>query len=129
MCFLTKDPYQSEDLSKFVYKFVYASSNSSYVGQSCRHLATRIYEHFRKDKKSFIYQQLMAFNEFLDRFSKDCFSVLDAANTKHQIRIKESLYITWLEPILNKGSVNTLHHGLSQFIFFCYFSLLCPRHI
>ena len=59
-------------------------------------------EHFGKDKKSFIYQQLMAFNDFLDQFSKDCFSVLDAANTKHQLRIKESLYISWLKPILNK---------------------------
>ena len=62
--FSTKDPYQSEHLSKVVYKFVCASCNASYVSQTCRHLATRIDEHFGKDKKSHIYQHLMS--------SKDC---------------------------------------------------------
>ena len=33
--FSTKDPYQSEHLSKVVYKFVCASCNASYVGQTC----------------------------------------------------------------------------------------------
>ena len=100
--FSTKDTYQSEHLSKVVYKIVCASCNASYVGQTCRHLATRIDEHFGKDKKSHIYQHLMSSKDCLDKCSKDCFSVLDTANTKHQLRIKESLYITWLEPILNK---------------------------
>ena len=100
--FSTKDPYKSEHLSKVVYKFVCASYNSSYVGQTCRHLATRIDEHFGKDKKSHIYQHLMSSKDCLDKCSKYCFSVLDTANTKHQLRIKESLYITWLKLILNK---------------------------
>ena len=33
--FSTKDPYKSEHLSKVVYKFVCASCNASYVGQTC----------------------------------------------------------------------------------------------
>ena len=33
--FSTKDPYQGEHLSKVVYKFVSASCNASYVGQTC----------------------------------------------------------------------------------------------
>ena len=33
--FSTKDPYQSEHLSKVVYKFVCAGCNASYVGQTC----------------------------------------------------------------------------------------------
>ena len=56
--FSTKDPYQSEHLSKVVYKFVSASCNASFVCQTCQHLATRIDEHFRKDKKSHIYQHI-----------------------------------------------------------------------
>ena len=79
--FLTKDPYQSEHLSKVVYKSVSASCNACYVGQTCRHMATRIDEHFGKDKKSHIYQHLMSFKDFLDKCSKDCFSVLDTADT------------------------------------------------
>ena len=84
------------------YKPVCASSDASYVGQTCQYLTTRIDEHFGKDKKSHIYKQAMPFTDSLDKCSKDCFSVLDITNTKHQLRIKESLYITWLMPILNK---------------------------
>ena len=84
--FSTKDPYKSEHLSKVVYKFVCASCNASYVGQTCRHLATRIDEHFGKDKKSHIYQDLMSSKDCLEKCSKDflkiySFSVLDTANT------------------------------------------------
>ena len=48
--FSTKDPYKREHLSKVVCKFVCARCNASYVGQTCQNLATRIDEHFGKDK-------------------------------------------------------------------------------
>ena len=102
MLFSTKDPYQEEHLSKVAYKFVWASCNASYAGQTCQHLATRIDEHFGKDKKSHIYQHLMSSKDCLDKCSKDYFSVLDTANIRHQLKTKESLYITWLKHILNK---------------------------
>ena len=85
--------------------------------------------HFGKDKKSHTYQQLISSKDCLDKCSKGCFSFLDTANTKHQLRIKESLYITCLKPILNKKNINTSHQFLSNFIFFCSFSLLCLRLI
>ena len=130
--FSTKDPYQSEHLSKVVYKFVCASCNASYVSQTCRHLATRIDEHFGKDKKSHIYQHLMSSKDCLDKCSKDCFSVLDTANTKHQLRIKESLFITWLKPILNKQKqcqCITLLSFQVRFLLFLFFSLSQTRLI
>ena len=52
--FSTKDPYQSDHLSKVVYKFVCVNCNASYVSQPCRLLTTRIDEHFGEDKKSYI---------------------------------------------------------------------------
>ena len=73
--FSTKDPYNSEHLSKVVSKFVCDSCNTSYVGQTCRHLATRIDKHFGKNKKSHMYQHLMSSKDCLDKCSKDCFSV------------------------------------------------------
>ena len=72
------------------------------VGHTWQHLATRIDEHFGKDKKSHTYQDLMPSKDCLDKYSKDCFSVVDTLNSKHQWQIKESLHITWLKPILNK---------------------------
>ena len=100
--FSTKDPYQSEHLSKVIYKFVCASCNANCVGQTSRHFETRIDEHVGKEKKSHIYQYLVSPKDCLDKCSKDYFSVLDTQNTKLQLRIKESLWIPWLEFILNK---------------------------
>ena len=96
------DSYPSVLNSKVVYKFVCANCNASYVGQTHRHLTTRIDEHFGKDKKSHIYQHLMSSADCLNACSRDCFSILDTARTKHQLRIKESLFISWLKPTLNK---------------------------
>ena len=39
-------------------------------------------------QKSHMYQHLMSSKDRLDKRSKDCFSVLDTSNTKHQLRIK-----------------------------------------
>ena len=89
--FSTNDPYQSGQLSKVVSKFVSARCNANYASQTYQHLTTRIEEHFGKDKKSHIYQQLMSPADCLDKCSKDCFSVLDTTNNKHQLRIKKSL--------------------------------------
>ena len=100
--FTYKDSYPSVLSSKVVYKFVCASCNASYVGQMHRHLTTRIDEHFGRDKHSHIYQQLMSSTDCLNTCSRDCFTILDTARTKHQLCIKESLFISWLKPTLNK---------------------------
>ena len=34
--------------------------------------------------------------------STDCFSIVDTARTKHQLRVKESLFVSWLKTTLNK---------------------------
>ena len=57
------------------------------------------------------------YTECLDKCSKDYFSALDTANTKHQLRIKTSLYITGLKPILSKQKQ---YH---KDIFACLFSI------
>ena len=38
----------------------------------------------------------------LNACSRDCFTILDTARTKHQLRMKGSLFINWLKPPLNK---------------------------
>ena len=44
----------------------------------------------------------MSSADYLNACSCDCFSILDTARTKHQFRMKESLFISWLKPTLNK---------------------------
>ena len=53
--FTYKDFYPSVPSSKVFYKFVCTRCNASYIGQTHRHLTTRIDEHLGKDKKSHIY--------------------------------------------------------------------------
>ena len=53
--FSTKDKTPYFLKSFLVYKFLCASCNSCYIGETCRHFKTRIDEHVKKDKKSNIY--------------------------------------------------------------------------
>ena len=100
--FSTKDKIPSFLKSMVVYKFVCASFNACYVGETARHLPTRIKEHLKTDKKSHIYQHLSSNQNCFNCCTDDCFSILDYASTKYQLKIKEALYIKWLDPILNK---------------------------
>ena len=85
-----------------VYKFVCASCNACYVGETARHLPTRIKERLKTDKKSHIYQNLSSNQNYFNCCTDDCFSVFDYASTKYQLKIKEAVYIKWLDSILNK---------------------------
>ena len=98
--FSCKDKLESfSRMSNVIYKFVCAGCNASYIGETGRHLSTRIKEHF-KDKNSHVYKHINSTCKNV--CNENCFSVLDRANTKHQLRLKEGLYIKWEKPILNK---------------------------
>ena len=88
--------------SIIVYKFVCASSNACYVGETVRHLPTRIKEQLKTDKRSHIYQHLSSNQNCFNCCTENCFSILDQTSTKNQLKIKEALYIKWLDPIFNK---------------------------
>ena len=85
-----------------IYKFVCASCNACYVGETARHLPTRIKEHLKTDKKSHIYQHLSSNQNCFNCCTDDCFPILDYASTMYQLKIKEAPYIKWLGSILNK---------------------------
>ena len=53
----------------------------------------------------------MSSADCLNACSRDCFSILDTARTKHQLRIKEKLFISWLKPTLNKQK--SYHYTIS----------------
>lgn len=101
-CFSLKDRPLFSLKANVVYKFDCASCNASYVGETSRHLSVRINEHLQKDKSSHIYKHLNASQACKDLCSNDCFSILDTATSKYQLKIKEGMYIDWLKPSLNK---------------------------
>ena len=105
-CFSLKDKPVFAQKSSVVYKFVCASCTASYIGETSRHISTRISEHLGKDKNSHVYKHLMSSQACQTSCDENCFSVLDHAETKYKLRIKEGLYIQWEKPLLNTQVIN-----------------------
>ena len=87
--------------SFLVYKFTCASCSSSYIGKTCHHFKTRIEEQIEKDNKSHIFKHLDSTTTCFDSCNPLCFKVIDKANSKFNLRIKEALHINWKKPNLN----------------------------
>ena len=85
-----------------VYKFMCAGCNSVYIGETSRHLSTRVREHLFTDKNSHIFKHLKSSSTCKDACGEGCFRVLDSASSHHNLRIKEALHIMWERPNLNK---------------------------
>ena len=100
--FSNKDKFPNGLKSYVVYKFLCASCNASYVGETYRHISTRTHEHFETDKKSHIFQHLRENPDCKKVCDEKCFSISDSARTKYTLKLKEGMYIKWLKPTLNK---------------------------
>ena len=87
--------------SFLVYKSTCASCNSSYIGETCRHFKTRIEEHIKKENKSHISKHLHSAATYFGSYNSLCFKVIDKANCKFDLKIKDALHINWKEPNLN----------------------------
>ena len=75
---------------------------SCYIGETKRHLPTRIKEHLQTDKKSHILQHLNENPNCRDLCDDSCFTIIDHASSSFRLKLKEALHITWLKPVLNK---------------------------
>ena len=99
--FVYKDPIPNDLKSFLVYKFTCASCSSSYIGETCRHFKTRIEEHIKKDNKSHIFKHLHSSETCFDSYNSLCFKIIDKANSKFDLKIKEAFHINWRKPNLN----------------------------
>ena len=100
--FSCKDKLDFSHKASVVYKFICAGCNSCYIGETERHLSTRIKEHLTTDKKSHVYKHLQDSSRCKELSDSSCFSILDTASTSFQLKIKEGLHIKWEKPGLNK---------------------------
>ena len=99
--FARKDPIPNDLKSFLVYKFTCPSRSSSYIGKTCRHFKTRIEEHIKKDNKSHFFKHLHSSETCFDSYNSLCFKIIDKANCKFDLKIKEVLHINWRKPNLN----------------------------
>ena len=103
--------------SFLVYKFTCASCSSSYIGESCPHFKTRIEEHIKKDNESHSCKHLHSSTTFFDSYNYLCFKIIDKANCKFDLQIKEALQINWRNPNLNAQKNHLVLTLLLQFLF------------
>ena len=96
-----KDPIPDDLKSFLVYKFTCASCSSSYIGETCRHFKTRIEEHIKKDNKLHIFKHLHFTTACFDSYNCLSSKIIDKANSKFDLKIKEALHFNWAKPNLN----------------------------
>ena len=58
-------------------------------------------EHIKKDNKSHIFKHLHSAATCFDSNNFLCFKIIDKANSKSNLKIKEALHINWRKPNLN----------------------------
>ena len=73
--FSYKDPIPNDLKSFLVYKFTCASCSSSYIGETCRHVKTRIEENIKKDK-SHISKHLHSTTTCFESYNSLCFKII-----------------------------------------------------
>ena len=100
--FSVKDPVPLDLRSRVVYKFLCAGCNACYIGETSRHLSTRVREHLSRDRNSHVYQHLQQSQACRCLANKNCFSIVDCAPNKLQLMLKEAMQIKWENPTLNK---------------------------
>ena len=99
--FSYKGPIPDDLKSFLVYKFTCASCSSSYIGKTHCHFKTRVEEHIKKDSKSHIFKHSHSTTACFDSHNSLSFKIVDKANSKFDLKIKEASHINWIKPKLN----------------------------
>ena len=76
-----------------VHKFLCAGCNACYVGETSRHLFTRLREHLVSDRTSHSLRHLQISQQYRTLCSDECFSILDHASTTLQLKRKQAIHI------------------------------------
>ena len=95
-----------------MHKFTCASCSPSYIGEICGHFKTSIEENIKKDNKSHIFKNLRSSATCFASYNSLCFKIVDRANSKFDLKIKEALRIYCKNPNL-KAQQNYLALTLS----------------
>ena len=87
-----KDPIPRGLRTCEVHKFLYAGCNACYVGETSRHLSTRVREHLVSYRTSHSFRHLPNSQQCCILCSDECFSILDHASATLPLKIKEAIH-------------------------------------
>ena len=100
--FNVKDPVPKSLKFFVVYKFVCPDCNACHIGETTRHLSTRIMEHLETDKNSHIFVHLVNNETCKELSTENCFEINDSTSTPFRLKLKEAVHIIWKKSLLNK---------------------------
>ena len=115
---------------RVVYKFLCAGCNACYIGETSRHLSTRVSEHLSGERNSRVYQHLQQSQAWRCLADKNCFSIVDYAPNRLQLMLKEAMHIKWENPTLNKQlkhadlTLSFWYYSLSLLYIYVYIYIL-----
>ena len=87
--------------SLLVYKFTGASCSSSHIGETCHHFKSRIEDHTKRTTSLIILDIYTPPQYALIHLILFFFKIIDKANSKFDLKVKEALHINWRKPNLN----------------------------
>ena len=114
-------------LSHVIYTFSCASCNTCYIGETHRHFLVRVHEHLNTDKNSAVYKHVNANRTCKALCNSDCFTILDKATTKYQLRIKEAIKIHDIKLELNKQLYTLIKYLFCSSLPWVWPSYVCYR--
>ena len=94
--FSYKDPIPDDLKSFLVYKLLVLAA---VVATLAKHVV--IFKHNKKDNKSHIFKHFHSTIACFDSYNSLSFKIIDKANFKFDLKIKEALHINWIKPYLN----------------------------
>ena len=100
--------------STFKVKKLFIVKDFCYIGKTTRHFSIRVREHLVSDKASRVYKHLASSKACRDSCSTEYFTILDSANSRFKIKIKEALHIKSYNPTVNQ---QLQHFGLSLSVY------------
>ena len=71
----------------------------------CRRFKIRIEEQFKKDNRSHIFKYLRSTMTCFGSYNSLCFKIIEKANSKFDLKIKEALHINWRKPNFNDNKI------------------------
>ena len=96
-------------LRSFVaYRVTCLSCNTSYIGETTRHLTTRIKELLETGSKSHIFKHLNTNRNCKELRDTECFEIIDSATFSYRLKLKEAMHITWEKPSLKKQQLGKI---------------------
>ena len=95
--------------SFLVYKFLCAGCSSSYIGKTFCHFKNRIEEQIKKYNKPRIFKHLHSTKTCFDSYSSLSFKIIDKANSKFDLKIKDPLHMNWRKLNLNAQQNHSSH--------------------